>query len=33
MLTVDYTVYIIGVDKKSALHILNNSVLHDEGAL
>ena len=30
---VDYRVYIVGVDKKAAIHLLNNSVLDDKGVI
>ena len=30
---VDYRVYIVGVDKKAAMYILNNSDLSDKGVL
>ena len=30
---IDYRVYITGVDKKTTLYFLNNSVLDDKGAL
>ena len=30
---IDYRVYIVNVDKKAALHFLNNSVLDDRGVL
>ena len=30
---VDYRVYIVGVDKKVAIYLLNNSVLDDKGAI
>ena len=30
---IDYRVYIAGVDKKAAIHILNNSILSDKDVL
>ena len=30
---VDYRVYIVGVDKKAAIYLLNNSVLDDKGVI
>ena len=30
---IDYRVYVVGVDKKAAIYVLNNSVLADEGVI
>ena len=30
---IDYRVYIAGVDKKAAIHLLNNYILSDKGAI
>ena len=30
---IDYRVYIVGVDKKAAIYLLNNSVLSDKGVI
>ena len=30
---VDYRVYIVGVDEKAAIYLLNNSILDDKGVI
>ena len=33
MKNVDHRVYIVGVDKKAAIYLLNNSILSDKGVI